>query len=326
MVSALKPSSTTLLKMSRCRSEYLDPVFLSKLANMDLVARCAVEGFFAGLHPSPFHGFSVEYSDHRQYHPGDELKFVDWKMFGRSDRLYIKRFRQETNATVYILLDTSKSMSFAGNSPRLRGDRLAPAEAGVRKIDYACFLAAALSYLMLSQGDSTALLLFAETVGKYIPPKSKRTHLNAILTALQSTNPAGRTNLANVLHAFAEATKRRGMVILISDLLDDQGDIYKGLAHLKFLKHDVIIFHTLDHQELNLGYEGLIEFEDLESKARLQTFPQSIRDSYRKRVAEFLDEVQKTAGKSGIDYCLLDTSQPLDKALIAYLAKRKRMM
>jgi len=293
--------------------EYLDPVFLSKLANMDLVARCAVEGFFAGLHPSPFHGFSVEYSDHRQYHSGDELKFVDWKMFGRSDRLYIKRYRQETNATVYILLDTSKSMSFAGNG-------------AVRKIDYACFLAAALSYLMLSQGDSTALLLFAETVAKQIPPQSKRTHLNAILTALQSINPSGRTNLASVLHTFAETTKRRGIVILISDLLDDQSDIYKGLAHLKFLKHDVIIFHTMDHQELNLGYEGLIEFEDLESNARLQTFPQSIRDSFRKRVAEFLDEVQKTAGKSGIDYCLLDTSQPLDKALIAYLARRKRMM
>lgn len=293
--------------------EYLDPAFLSKLANMDLVARCAVEGFFAGLHPSPFHGFSVEYSDHRQYHPGDELKFVDWKVFGRSDRLYIKRFRQETNATVYILLDTSKSMSFAGNGT-------------VRKIDYACFLAAALSYLMLSQGDSTALLLFAETVVKQIPPKSKRTHLNAILTALQSISPSGRTNLANVLHVFAEATNRRGIVILISDLLDDQGDIYKGLAHLKFLKHDVIIFHTMDHQELNLGYEGLIEFEDLESKAKLQTFPQSIRDGFRKRVAEFLDEVQKTAGKSGIDYCLLDTSGPLDKALIAYLARRKRMM
>ena len=293
--------------------EYLDPVFLSKLANMDLVARCAVEGFFAGLHPSPFHGFSVEYSDHRQYHSGDELKFVDWKMFGRSDRLYIKRYRQETNATVYILLDTSKSMSFAGNG-------------AVRKIDYACFLAAALSYLMLSQGDSTSLILFAETVAKQIPPQSKRTHLNAILTALQSINPSGRTNLASVLHTFAETTKRRGIVILISDLLDDQGDIYKGLAHLKFLKHDVIIFHTMDHQELNLGYEGLIEFEDLESNARLQTFPQSIRDSFRKRVAEFLDEVQKTAGKSGIDYCLLDTSQPLDKALIAYLARRKRMM
>ncbi len=293
--------------------KYLDPLFLSKLANMDLVARCAVEGFFSGLHPSPFHGFSVEYSDHRQYHPGDELKFVDWKVFGRSDRLYIKRFRQETNTTVYILLDTSKSMSFAGNS-------------GVRKIDYGCFVAAALSYLMLSQGDSTSLVLFAEKVTKQIPPSSRRTHANAILAALQAAKPGGRTRLADVLHAFAETTKRRGIVILISDLLDDEADIYKGLTHLKFLNHDVIIFHTMDPQELRLDYEGLIQFEDLESKAKMCTFPRSIRDLYRERVAQFLDEVQKTAGKSRIDYCLLDTSEPLDRALIAYLARRRRRM
>ena len=293
--------------------KYLDPIFLSKLANMDLVARCAVEGFFSGLHPSPFHGFSVEYSDHREYHAGDELKFVDWKVYGRSDKLYIKQFQQETSTTVYILLDSSKSMSFAGDG-------------SVRKIDYGSFLAAALSYLMLSQSDSAALVLFAERVIKQIPPRSKRTHLNSILTALQYNRPAGRTNLADVLHTFAETTKRRGLIILISDLLDDEGDIYKGLAHLKFLKHDVIIFHTMDHQELNLNYEGLIQFEDLESKEKIRTFPQSLRDGYRKRVAEFLDDIEKTAGKSDIDYCLLDTSKPLDRALMAYLAKRKRMM
>ena len=298
--------------MARNR-EYLDPLFLSKLANMDLVARCAVQGFFSGLHPSPLHGFSVEYSDHRQYHPGDELKFVDWKVFGRSDRLYIKRFRQETNTTVYILLDTSASMSFAGDG-------------AVRKIDYACFTAAALSYLMLSQGDSTGLVFFTDQVVKQIPCNSKRTHLTALLAALQSAKPRGRTNLANVLHAFAEATKRRGIVILISDLLDDEGDIYKGLAHLKFLKHDVIIFHTLDHQELNLDYKGLVQFEALESKDKIRTFPQSIRETYQQRVAEFLDDIQKTTGRSDMDYCLLDTSEPLDRALIAYLARRRRRM
>jgi uncharacterized protein (DUF58 family) len=298
------------VKQSR---KYLDPIFLSKLANMDLVARCAVEGFFSGLHPSPFHGFSVEYSDHREYHLGDELKFVDWKVFGRSDKLYIKQFQQETNTTAYILLDTSKSMSFAGDGR-------------VRKIDYASFLAAALSYLMLSQSDSTSLVLFAEKVIKHIPPRSKRTHLNTILAALQYNRPEGQTNLAGVLHTIAETTKRRGLIILISDLLDDEDDIYKGLAHLKFLKHDVIVFHTMDHQELNLDYEGLIQFEDLESKAKIRAFPQSLRDGYRMRVAEFLDDIEKTTGKSNIDYCLLDTSEPLDRALIAYLAKRKRMM
>jgi len=298
------------MKQSR---KYLDPVFLSKLANMDLVARCAVEGFFAGLHPSPFHGFSVEYSDHREYHAGDELKFVDWKVFGRSDKLYIKQFQQETNTTVYILLDSSKSMSFAGDGK-------------VSKMDYGSFLAAALSYLMLSQSDSTSLILFAERVVKYVPASSRRTHLNTILAALQYNRPEGQTNLAGVLHTIAETTKRRGIVILISDLLDDEGDIYKGLAHLKFLRHDVIVFHTMDHQELNLDYEGLIQFEDLESKARIRTFPQSLRDGYRMRVAEFLDDIEKTTGNTGIDYCLLDTSEPLDRALVAYLVKRKRMM
>jgi len=179
---------------------------------------------------------------------------------------------------------------------------------------------------MLSQSDSTSLVLFAERVIRHIPPRSKRTHLNTILAALQNNKPAGQTNLASVLHTIAETTKRRGIVILISDLLDDEDDIYKGLAHLKFLNHDVIIFHTMDHQELNLDYEGLIQFEDLESKAKMQTFPQSLREGYRMRVAEFLDDIEKTTGNTGIDYCLLDTSKPLDRALMAYLVKRKRMM
>ena len=299
--------------MATSNREYLDPIVLSKLANLELVARCAVEGFFSGLHPSPFQGFSAEYSDHREYHPGDEVKFVDWKVFARTDRLCIKRFHQETNATVYILLDFSKSMSFSGAD-------------STRKIDYACFLAAALSYLMLRQGDSTGLVLFAEKIIAQVPPASRRTHLHAILRALDSHKPAGRTNLAAVLHAVAETTKRRGLVVLLSDLLDDEGDIFRGLAHLKFLKHDVIVFHIMDHQELHLEYEGLIQFEDVETGDRVRTFPQSIRAGYQQRVAEFLDNVKKTLGKNGVDYCLLETSEPLDRALIAYLVKRRRLM
>lgn len=299
--------------MSGSAREYLDAIFLSKLANMEMVAKCAVEGFFSGLHPSPFQGFSVEYSDHREYHSGDEMKFVDWKVFARSDRLYIKRFQQETNTVVTILLDTSKSMSFAGHGK-------------VSKIDYACFLSAALSYLMLKQGDSTGLISFGERVRSQIPPASRRTHLNAILTALSHKKVAGQTNLAGVLHTVAETTKRRGLIVLISDLLDDEDDIFKGLAHLKFLKHDVIVFHVMDHQELNLDYKGLIQFEDMESSDKIRTFPQAVRSGYRRRVQEFLDDVQKTLGSRGIDYCLLDTSEPLDRAFMAYLVKRKRMM
>jgi uncharacterized protein (DUF58 family) len=299
--------------MATSTREYLDPIFLSKLANMELVARCAVEGFFTGLHPSPFQGFSVEYSDHREYHPGDEMKFVDWKIFARSDRLYIKRFHQETNTTVYILLDTSRSMSFGGPD-------------AVRKIDYASYLAAALSYLMLGQGDSTGLFSFAERITAQIPPASRRTHLSAILTALDRRTVSGGTNLAGILHTVAETTKRRGLIVLISDLLDDEDDIFQGLAHLKFLKHDVIVFHVMDHQELKLDYKGLIQFEDLESKDKVRAFPQSIQSGYRQRVGAFLDQVKKTLGNSGIDYCLLDTSEPLDRAFIAYLVKRRRLM
>ena len=198
--------------------------------------------------------------------------------------------------------------------------------ASVSKLDYASFLTAALSYLMLDQSDSASLILFAQTVIKRIPPRSKRTHLNTILAALQYNRPEGQTNLAGVLHTIAETSKRRGIVIVISDLLDDEGDIFKGLAHLKFLRHDVIVFHTMDHQELNLDYEGLIQFEDLESRAKIRAFPQSFRESYRRRVAEFLDEIERTTGTGGIDYCLLDTSEPLNRALVAYLAKRKRLM
>lgn len=299
--------------MAASTREYLDPIFLSKLANLELVARCAVEGFFTGLHPSPFQGFSVEYSDHREYHQGDEMKFVDWKIFARSDRLYIKRFHQETNTTVYLLLDTSRSMAFAGPD-------------AVRKIDYASYLAAALSYLMLQQGDSAGLISFAEKINGQIPPASRRTHLSAILTALDRHTGSGGTNLAGILHTVAETTKRRGLIVLISDLLDDENDIFQGLAHLKFLKHDVIVFHVMDHQELNLDYNGLVQFEDLETKDKMQAFPQSIRTGYRQRVGAFLDEVKKTLGNSGIDYCLLDTSEPLDKAFIAYLVKRRRLM
>jgi len=179
----------------------------------------------------------------------------------------VKVFTEETNLRATLLLDCSASMDFTGDPDR------------PTKKAYASYLAAALSYMMLGQSDSAGLVLFAQKIRKRIPPRSRRTHLNAILTALQANKPAGQTNLADVLHRVAETTTRRGLVILISDLLDDEADIYKGLSHLKYLNHDVIIFHTMDHQELNLDYEGLIQFEDLESNAMIRTFPQSLGES-----------------------------------------------
>ena len=293
--------------------KYLNPALLGKLQNMELIARCAVEGFFTGLHPSPFHGFSVEYSDHRAYEPGDELRFLDWKVYGRSDKLYIKQFQQETNVPVYLLLDCSNSMSFRGGGP-------------VTKLEYGSYLAAALAYMMLGQGDAVGLTLFADTIRSRIPARSRRTHLNMILTALQKQRPSGVTHLAEVLHTLAETTHRRGIVILISDLIDDENDIHTGLAHLKYLRHDVILFQTLDPQELYLNYEGLVEFIDLESTNRIRTFTDALRDSYQNKVSAFVEGIEKQSREIELDYCLLDTSKPLDKALLTYLEKRKRLL
>ena len=299
------------LKKKR-KESFIDPVMLGQLNNMELVARCAVEGFFTGLHPSPFHGFSVEYSDHRAYQYGDELRYLDWKKFGRSDKLYIKQFQQETNVNVYILLDSSKSMSFAD-------------QGALSKLKYGSFLAASLSYLMLKQNDSVGLSLFGEEIRQWIPPRSRSTHLHVLLTALQDNQAQGQTALADILHAVAERSHRRGIVILISDLLDDTGDIKSGLSHLKYLKHDVIVFHTLDRQELNLDYEGLIQFEDLESNRMARVFPQSIQKTYRKNVQTYLDEISDITGQSEIDYLLLNTSEPFNRPLLAYLNRRRRL-
>lgn len=298
--------------MAKAR-EYLDPNVLNKLGSMELVARCAMEGLYSGLHPSPFHGFSVEYSDHRNYQPGDELKCLDWKMYGRSDKLYVKQFLQETNLTVYLLLDSSASMGFASGS--------LPS-----KLRYGSFLSAALAYLMLRQGDSVSLITFADRITGQIPAGARRTHLNKVLTGLQHNTPAGRTDLAAVLHSVAEMTHRRGLVILISDLLDDVGEVQRGLAHLRHLNHDVILFHTLDPMERRLDYDGLVEFRDMEGGGTVRTFPQSVREAYCLRVEAFIDEVMRSCGRGKIDYHLLDTAQPLDKALLSYLARRKVMM
>jgi len=294
------------------KHKYIDPVLLSKLKNMNLVARCAVEGFFAGLHPSPFHGFSVEYSDHRAYQAGDDPKYLDWKMYGRSRKLYIKQFLQETNLTAYILLDSSRSMSFAS------GD-------SVTKMQYGSYLAAALAYLMLMQNDCVALGVFAEDIHTWIPGRSRRTHLSAVLKTLQDNQSHGRTRLADVLHDLAERTRRRGIVILISDLLDDVDDVKRGLAHLKYLKHDVILFHLMDRQELDLDYEGLVQFEDLESKRVVRVFPKSIQATFKRNVGRFMEQVRTNAHRNNIDYLLMNTSESLDRAFMAYLAKRKVM-
>jgi uncharacterized protein (DUF58 family) len=291
---------------------YLDPLVLSKLGNMDLIARFAVEGFFAGLHRSPFYGLSVEYSDHRPYIQGDEIRFIDWKAFARSDELHIKRFRQETNVQCHILMDASASMAF-GSGP-------------VRKIDYASFLAAALTYLMLRQNDGVGLVVFNNDIRVRIPPKSQKTQLHPILVTLSRLTPQDTTDIPSMLHRLADSTPRRGLMILISDLIHDPDAIAGGLAHLRHLKHDVVVFHVLDDSELNFRFTDMSEFRDPESDLKLRTFPESVREAYLRRVRDFTDRLSRMCGQAEVDYSLLNTSTPLDRALTTYLARRKMLM
>lgn len=285
---------------------------LARLGKLELAARFAVEGFFTGLHRSPFHGFSVEYSDHRNYRPGDDLKYLDWKAYARSDRLYVKQFLEETNTTVHLLLDASGSMGFASQD--------------VTKLEYACFLSAALSYLALRQNDAAGLTVFADTVKDRTTVSSRRTHLHTLLKALHGVKAGGRTNLAANLHAFAERAERRGMVVIVSDFFDREQDVREGLAHLRHRGHDVICLHVLDPREVEFDYRGLIEFRDMETGAPLRVSAEAVRGGYRKQMAEFLRDFGRFCGRNEIDHCLLTTSESPERALPAYLNRRKKMV
>lgn len=297
--------------------KYLDPATVGKLASLELKARLVVEGFIVGLHKSPYHGFSVEFADYRQYMPGDDIKHIDWKIYGKSDRFYIKQFEEETNLKGYILLDASASMGFRAPDSKLTG--------GLTKLEYGCYLAAALSYLMLRQQDAPGLLVFDEKVRAMIPPRGARSHINNILKQLDKTNPQSGTETGLAFHELAERIKRRGLIIVISDLLDDPEKTLTGLKHFRHRKHDVIVFQVLDPFERSFNYSAEARFRDLETGEMLLTNPNQIRQAYTERLNEFVEKFKQGCREAQIDYHLLDTSMPFDKALFGYLAKRSRL-
>jgi uncharacterized protein (DUF58 family) len=290
---------------------YLDPSVLNNIKNLELRARLVVEGFITGLHKSPFHGFSVEFSQHRPYNYGDNLRYIDWKVFGRTDRYYIKQFEEETNLKSYILLDISKSMTFKSGA--------------ISKLAYARTLSAALAYLMLSQRDAVGLGLFDSKLTKLLPPKSAISYLQTILAALDSAEEGKDTNIQPVLHAMAERLKRRGLVILISDLYDDPEQVLGGLRHFRYNQHEVLVFHLLDPQELAFDYEGDVEFEDMESGEKIRTYPWYIKENYKDAINAFEKQYQTMCREYRIDYQLLSTIQPLDNALMEFLIKRQKL-
>jgi uncharacterized protein (DUF58 family) len=293
---------------------FLDPAVVARLSHLDVRARLVVEGFIAGMHRSPFHGFSVEFAEHRPYMPGDPLKNLDWKVWARSDRLLIKQYTEETNLRCHLLMDLSGSMAFKS------------ARAAMSKFEYAQSLAAALAYLMLQQQDAVGAMLFADRPLQYLPSRAVRSHLDELLKALGSAAPQGRTRLGPALHELAERIKRRGLIVLLSDLMDVPADVLLGLQHFRHRRHEVVVFHILDPDELEFPYTDTATFVDMESGDRLTTEPWEIAKRYRERLASWTAQYARACRENRIDYVRLDTRTPFDQALLAYLEKRSRLL
>ena len=250
---------------------YLDPETLSRVARLDLVARLVVEGFITGLHRSPYHGFSVEFSEHRAYMPGDPLRDLDWKAYAKSDRLYVKQYEEETNLKAYILCDVSGSMDFCAGAP-------------MSKYRYATCLSAALAYLMLRQRDAVGLMLFRDAVESYVPPRSVQSHLQTLLKEIDRIQPESDTHMAPAFHDLAERIGRRGLIVVLSDLLDDPQEVLRGLRHFRHRGHEVVVFHLLDPRELDLEFDRETRFFDLEQTDQIiTTQPLQVRREYAEK-------------------------------------------
>lgn len=270
-----------------------------------------VEGFIVGLHKSPYHGFSVEFAEHRPYMPGDTLRNLDWKVFAKTDRLYVKQYEEETNLKSYLLLDTSNSMNFGTT--------------GITKFQYGSYLAAALAFLMIQQRDAAGLVTYDTDIQSYLPPRSVRTYLNVILSQLENSKPSSQTDIGRNLHAVADRIRRRGLIVIVSDLLDDPDSIISGLRHFRHDGHEVLVLHTLDPREIDFAFSGDVRFKDLETDEEMPTQPWHLRKEYRKLMEEFVERLRRACREDNIDYHLLDTSKPYDEALIQYLIKRKQL-
>lgn len=300
---------------------FLDPVVVSRLKNMELRARLIVEGFITGLHRSPYHGFSVEFAEHRPYNTGDELRHVDWKVFAKTDRHYVKQYEEETNLRSYVVLDTSPSMRYRGTAP-------------VTKLEYAAYLAAALHLLMIKQRDATGLVAFDEAIHTMMSPKSTQTYLRQILTVLDrlvGERPEGRrTSAASVLHEVAERISRRSLVVVLTDLFENIAEhdaLLRALRHLRHRGHEVLVFHILESEtERRFRFPDVpMLFRDMETGEQMSIQPAQIRENYEEAVRFFSERFRRRCLEQNIDFVEVDTGEPYDQALLAYLNKRSRL-
>lgn len=293
------------------RSTFIDPSILAALDNLELRARVVVEGFLAGLHKSPKRGFSVEFTDYRHYVRGDDLRHVDWKLYGRTDKLYIRQYEDETNVRSYVVIDSSASMACG--------------EQAMTKMDYAKTLASALAYFMIQQRDAVGLISYDEVVNDYVPAKARKQHLLTLLRSVHRLQAARHTNSVKPLQELAASLRQRSQIVLISDMLSDEVETIRTLRQLRAMGNEVIVFHVLDEQELGFAFNESSAFVDLETGERYLTTPGAIRDSYLENLQQYLDYCRSQCQRGGVDYCLLSTAQPLDRALAAYLSSRSRL-
>jgi uncharacterized protein (DUF58 family) len=291
---------------------FLDPAVVARLGTLELKARTIVEGFLSGLHRSPFKGFSVEFAEYRQYIPGDALSTIDWKVYARSDRYYVKKFEEETNLDCHVMLDVSNSMSYGSGA--------------MTKFEYGACLAASLGYLMNRQRDAIGLTAFDENIVSMLPASSRPGHLRAILVTLDRLTPGRKTNVSKPLHQLADSIVKRGMVVLISDLLDDPVEVIRGLKHFQFRGNDVIVFHILDPHETDFPFERATRFEDLETEEEIMAVPGAVRDHYLKEMSALMEHYRRELGACGIDYQMISTGHPLELALLSYLSTRARAL
>lgn len=286
---------------------------VAMLDSISMRAKMIVEGYIIGQHRSPYHGFSVEFAEHRSYEPGDEVRHIDWKLYGKTNRLYVKRYEEETNLRAHLILDTSKSMAYTSG--------------GVSKLEYGSYLLAALSYLMISQQDAAGVVLFDESIRSFVPPKSTPSHLNTLLNVLDVKSPGVDTKIEPVLHEMAERIKKRGLVIIISDLFDEPNNIMNGLKHFRHSKQEVILFHILDRNELEFDFNTRTrtKFIDMESGEEITTDPWHVQNDYKNLIKGLQDYYKSECRLNLIDYVPLFTDDSLDKGLSEYFNKRKRL-
>jgi uncharacterized protein (DUF58 family) len=290
-------------------SKYLDPKTLTKIGNLDLKARLIVEGYISGQHKSPFHGFSVEFAEHREYSPGDDLKHLDWKVFAKSDRFYIKQYEEETNLRSYILMDTSESMKYA--SP-----------GHISKLEYASYIAASLSYMLIRQQDSVGMVLFDSKVKRFVPASASPAHLRLLLHELGQIVPEQRTDTGTIFHDLAERIKRKGLIVILSDLFDDPEKLLFGLQHFRHRRHEVVVFQILDDFEQNFPFNDMTLFEGYEGWQELLCDPRNLRKGYLDEYTAFTEKMKRGCRNNKIDFVPVCTKHPLDVVLSAYLAAR----